>query len=136
MAWILHGGVNGRMIKVLAGGVHATQQKELNMKAKLTTFILLATLILTACGSKAPTETVAPVVTDTPAAVATNTPATESTSTTEASVASTELTATVTDQPTATSEPRPTNVAGCTNSAAFVADITIPDNTQDLAHRK
>jgi uncharacterized protein YkwD len=96
------------------------------MNGKLKTFILLATLILTACGSKAPAETGTPAGADTQVSVVTEAPVV-----TETSVVSTEMTATSTNQPTSTPEPpRPTNVPGCTNSAAFVADVTIPDNTQ------
>ena len=103
----------------------------LNMNGKRTTFMVLIALILTACGGQAPAETATLAVADTQASVATNVPATEASITTETPVTSTEITATASDQPTSTPEPpRPTNAPGCTNSAAFVADVTIPDNTQ------
>jgi len=84
--------------------------------------ISLAALILSSCGAKAPTETPAPTVTLVIAPTATEVPATEIPATTEV----------VDTAPTNTSTPeaRPTNAPGCTNKASFVADVTVPDNTQ------
>jgi uncharacterized protein YkwD len=101
--------------------------------ATLVVTALLA-LALSACGGQTATETVAPATTETqvatePAAV-TEAPAMAETSTTPS--AETSATATSGTPPTATATvgtPFPTNPPDCTNSASFVADITIPDNT-------
>jgi len=91
------------------------------MNKKLFIVISLAAVILSNCGAQAPTETAVPTVTLVIAPTTTEAPATEIPATTEV----------VEAVPTATSTPeaRPTNAPGCTNKAAFVADVTIPDNT-------
>ena len=105
------------------------------MTKKLFTVIALIVLVLSACSGGAPTNaeavtstsTEAPVdatalisVTEGPAAAETVPPPTESTPATPTS--STPSTPTV--------DPSiPTNPPDCTNSATFVADVTIPDNT-------
>jgi len=92
------------------------------MNKKMFMVISLAALILSNCGAKAPTETPAPTATLVIAPTATEAPATEIPATTEV----------VDAAPTGTFTPeaRPTNAPGCTNKASFVADVTIPDNTQ------
>lgn len=93
------------------------------MLKKLIIVALLTALALSACGGQAPAETAAPEPTQTQPAAATESP-------TEQIPAAnpTEVTETPETAPTAAA-PRPTNQAGCTNSAAFVADVTIPDNS-------
>ncbi|MEP6894325.1 MAG: CAP domain-containing protein [Chloroflexota bacterium] len=101
------------------------------MKGNLTTFIVLFAIILTACGGQAPAATATPTVAATQVLAATSALATEAPLATDTPITVTDATATATSQLSATPEPpRPTNVPGCTNTAGFVADITIPDNTQ------
>ena len=96
------------------------------MFKKFFAVALLMALTLSACGSKPPTETAAPAPTETPPPVATEAPA-------EIPITGvTEVVETPTETPEVISTPsipRPANEAGCTNSAAFVSDVTIPDNT-------
>ena len=100
------------------------------MFKKLFMIAVPMALVLSACGEQAPTETVEPAPTETQAAIATEAPTIEATETTP------EIPTETPDSVTATSEipptpsiPRPENEPGCTNSAAFVSDVTIPDNT-------
>ena len=89
--------------------------------------IMLTATILTACGSQSSGgETATPTVAATPVAAATNTTAPEASVTAEPSVTSA---ATVESSATPQAT-RPPNAPDCTNSAAFVADVTIPDNTE------
>ncbi|MFT3891431.1 MAG: NBR1-Ig-like domain-containing protein [Anaerolineales bacterium] len=102
------------------------------MIKRLMLVTALTALLLSACGAKAPTATPAPVSSDTP--VPTETQAIIATEP-QATIAET---ATVDPNlPTATLEasptsdvPRPTNPPDCKNSASFVADVTVPDNTE------
>lgn len=96
------------------------------MNKKLFIVISLAALILSNCGAQAPTETAAPTVTLVVA------PPTATVAATEAPTQVSATTEAVTALPTETftPEPRPTNAPDCTNKASFVADVTIPDNTQ------
>jgi uncharacterized protein YkwD len=87
------------------------------MRKKLLVIFLLLVLMTSACGRQAPVETVTPTLTETQAAAATDAPT---------------ATVTLSAQASATSAPEtpiPTNSPDCTNSAAFVADVTIPDNS-------
>ena len=90
--------------------------------------ILLIAVLLSACGGGQAAEgTVPPPATETvPAAATTSVPA-------SATSASAEVLATATTtaevSPTAAAT-RPPNAPDCTNSASFVADVTIPDNTE------
>jgi uncharacterized protein YkwD len=102
-------------------------------RAALVVTVLL-TLILTACTGGAPTETTAATSTDTQVATAsvsiTEPPAANETST--AQPVDTSVTETSATLPTSTptlGTPFPTNPPDCTNSASFVADVSIPDNT-------
>jgi len=99
------------------------------MFKKLSIGALLIALLLSACGGQTVTETITPESTDTtilatvteaPAEQIPVTGATEEILTTETEVSST---------PPTPSTPRPENEPGCTNSAAFVSDVTIPDNS-------
>ncbi|PWB68953.1 MAG: hypothetical protein C3F07_21055 [Anaerolineales bacterium] len=98
------------------------------MIKKLFVVTALMALMLSACGGGTPVETATPEPTVTLVTAATQAPTSESpvTGGTEAVVE------TPTTSPDATftpGVPRPTNQPGCTNSASFVADITIPDNS-------
>jgi len=92
------------------------------MNKKLFIVISLAAIILSACGAQTPSGTAEPTVTLVVISTNTQAPPTETLAPTE----------TIEALPTDTPAPeiRPTNVAGCTNKASFVADITVPDNTQ------
>lgn len=91
---------------------------------RINSLVLLLAVILSACGGQASTETVAPPPTDTPVIPAAGDAATEAPPASETPAAPSE-------SPTPTSAPtRPPNAADCSNSASFVADLTIPDNTE------
>ncbi len=99
------------------------------MTRKLFIVTALMMLALSACNIGGAAETTTPAVTDTqiPTAVIATTaaPAVTETPTSQPAVApDTEVSATATIGAVG-----PTNPPDCTNSAAFVADITIPDNT-------
>lgn len=101
------------------------------MIKRLFVFALLITLLLSSCNAQAPTQPAAPTSTETQAATATvaQTETEAATQNTE-TPAATGTAATALPQITATVEtPRPTNIPNCTNSASFVTDVTIPDNT-------
>lgn len=90
------------------------------MRKKLLTVLIFLMLTIPACGTQAPVETAAPIVTETQVATATQAPTDTEAPPTPSMEASTA---------TATPEtPIPTNPADCTNSAAFVADVTVADN--------
>jgi uncharacterized protein YkwD len=100
------------------------------MIKRLFGFVLLITLLVSSCNSQSPSQPAAPTSTEPAAPAETQVPAqnTETPITTE--IIATETLATILPQLTATAEtPRPTNVPDCTNSASFVTDVTIPDNT-------
>ena len=88
------------------------------MKEKLLVIFLVLMLMISACRTKSPVETVGPTLTETqaPAANESPTPTVTISLPVEASATSTPET------------PVPTNPPDCTNSAAFVADVTIADN--------
>lgn len=97
------------------------------MIQKLSVVALLMVLMLSACGGRTPAETAAPAPTDAPVPTVTlfptqESPATGVTETVESPVTTPEVNATPTT-------PRPTNQPDCTNSASFVTDVTIPDNS-------
>ena len=98
------------------------------MSRKTLSIILLAGIVLSACGGQTPQ------VIETPTAL----PATTAPPATEAPGASTQADIPVTGETavpnTATPSPTPTpfvpeNAVDCTNLATFVSDVTIPDNT-------
>jgi uncharacterized protein YkwD len=107
------------------------------MVKKLFMVTTLVALAISACNGQAAVETTAPPpVTDTQVATAlvalTDPPvATETVTPGPTEVAATQTAAALpTATPTATlGTPFPTNAPDCTNQASFVADITIPDNT-------
>ena len=86
--------------------------------------MMLIAMLLSACGSQAPEATATAAATETLAATST-VPATETLATTEVTATTSPEAGTAT--PAAT---RPPNAPDCTNSASFVADVTIPDNTE------
>ena len=82
-------------------------------RGQLVVFLFLV-LMTSACGAQAPVETAAPALTATQSATETPT-----------------ITMTPPEQASATPMPEtpiPTNLPDCTNSAAFVTDVTIADN--------
>ena len=92
--------------------------------------ILLLTFVLTACNGQAATAV------DLPTSTVTQAPTvTESATATTAPIETSSITATVSapGTPSTPQTPRPTNEPNCTNKAAFVSDITIPDNTPIVA---
>ncbi len=94
------------------------------MTKKIFPLIFLAAILLTSCGAQAPES-----ATSTPSATispATNTPKATSTPTSE-TTPTPESEATIV--PTATEIP-PENAADCINEAAFVSDVTVPDNSK------
>ncbi|HLF73485.1 MAG TPA: CAP domain-containing protein [Anaerolineales bacterium] len=97
------------------------------MIKKLFVVAPLLVMLLAACGGQAPLETATPASTETRAAAARAT-------STEAPTA-TETAALPATPPSATSTPVtpvPTNDPNCTNSATFVADVTVPDSSDIL----
>ena len=101
------------------------------MVKRLMIVTALIALVLSACSvlGQAPAASPAPANTDTPAPTVTQ--AIIATEPQATAVETLQPAVTDTAAPSPTSDvPRPTNVAGCTNSASFVADMTIPDNTE------
>ncbi len=86
----------------------------------IVTLILLVVMILSACNGQSPADTPAATLTEPVAPSVLDSTATEAPATPTAS-------ADVTSTP---NQPRPTNPPDCTNSASFVSDVTIPDNTE------
>jgi len=102
------------------------------MIKRLFVFTLLITLFVSSCNSPASTQAAVPTSTDTSLPTDTQIPAqtTETSMTPEAVATETIETTLPQVQITDTAEtPRPTNLPDCTNSASFVTDVTIPDNT-------
>jgi uncharacterized protein YkwD len=96
------------------------------MKGKLVTTFVLLVMIVTACGGESPPETLAPTAAETLEIPITGATATEAVIPTEGTIPSPLPAA-----PSPTPEPpRPTNPPDCTNSASFVTDVTIPDNSE------
>jgi uncharacterized protein YkwD len=93
---------------------------EVFMRKKLLVVCLFVVLMTSACGTRSPAETAAPTVTETRAATAMEAPTVITTAT---ETPSAQASATATPE-----TPIPTNSPDCTNSAAFVADVTIADN--------
>ncbi len=91
------------------------------MIKKALFIVSLTAIVLSACGGNAPAETAAPTETPTLTAAPPATPTT-------APVVTVAAVEPPTASPTATI-PVPTNSPDCTNSASFVADATVPDNS-------
>jgi len=91
---------------------------------KLFSIVFAMFFFLTACGSTKP---------------ATQTPPTQSSPTTSPQTQSPFVLTTLTPAAISTSTPAPTNSADCIDAASFVADVTVPDNTNfnhgDVIHK-
>jgi uncharacterized protein YkwD len=94
---------------------------------RIITLMILVVMVLSACGSKAPVETSTPTAGETLIIPITGATETGAPVTVDESTATTapELTSTATPEPT-----RPPNASDCTNSASFVTDVTVPDNSE------
>jgi uncharacterized protein YkwD len=107
----------------------------MKMIKKLFVVTALLALVLSACSGQAPAETATITATEGPVATAvisiTEAPVlTETFTAPPPDTSATATSATPLAAQTPTLDPsRPTNVPDCTNSASFVADVTIPDNT-------
>jgi uncharacterized protein YkwD len=100
---------------------------EVGMNRKLGTAFILLLMMVSACGTAAPAETSVPPTAETLVVPITGATATEQVAATEPPIA----TSTIPPEFTPTSEPPlPTNSPDCTNSASFVTDVTIPDNSE------
>lgn len=91
------------------------------MRKNLSVIFFILVLITSACGAQTPTETVISTLTETQGTTVTETeapPIASETPPVQASATSTPIT------------PIPTNLSDCTNSAAFVEDVTIPDRSE------
>jgi uncharacterized protein YkwD len=102
------------------------------MIRKLFTLTLLATIILAGCNAQAPTEAAVATSSVTQESAVTEPPVVQSPVALEGSTATALPVETAGITATA-GTPRPTNEPNCTNSAAFVTDVTIPDNTPIVA---
>jgi len=98
------------------------------MIKKLFMVASLTAMILSSCGVQAPAQTAVPASTETPVADALVATDTSAAPPTDASATETPA-ALPTETSADAGTPVPTNFPDCTNSAAFVADVTIPDNT-------
>lgn len=103
------------------------------MNKKLFVIASVSALLFTACGTQSPTPAAVPTSSEAPIVATTEVPvgtaATDVSISVSTEVATTETSAT---QPTTTATlgtPAPTNPPDCTNSASFVTDVTIPDNS-------
>jgi uncharacterized protein YkwD len=95
------------------------------MIKRLFVFAVFITSLLVSCTPQVATQPAAPTFTQTQMPTETQAPA----QITETPIA-TETLATLLPQVTITPEPpRPTNDPNCTNSASFVTDVTVPDNS-------
>jgi len=97
------------------------------MNKKLFVIASVSALLFTACGTQSPTPT-AMTTSNTPPVAATTT-ATDVSVSASTEVATTETSATLPSETATVGTPAPTNPPDCTNSASFVADVTIPDNS-------
>jgi uncharacterized protein YkwD len=96
-----------------------SNRKEVFMRKKLLVVLIFLVWTIPACGTQAPMETAVPITPETRVATVTEAPTAAETPSTP----SVEASATTTPE-----TPIPTNPADCTNSAAFVTDVTVADN--------
>jgi uncharacterized protein YkwD len=92
----------------------------------------LITMLLSACTGQTPVETTVPTPSETSRPPITQAPAATNTPALTPLLTNTSLAETSAALPTATFTPvlpQPANSADCTNLASFVADVTIPDNS-------
>jgi uncharacterized protein YkwD len=101
------------------------------MIRKISTLILLVTVVLAGCNAQTPTAAVVDTSTVTQEPTSTEAPV-QLPVASESATAITLPTETL-GTPGTPQTPRPTNEANCTNAAAFVTDVTIPDNTPLVA---
>lgn len=93
-------------------------RKEVAVKKMLLAVYLIIALMISSCGAQPAAETATPLPTETPVPTLTQLQSPTIPPTEEA-----------TDVPPTLETPVPTNPPDCTNSASFVADVTIPDNS-------
>lgn len=100
------------------------------MNKKLFVIASVSALLLTACGAQSPTPAAVPTSSAPPVGVTTEvSAATDVSVSPSAEVATTETSATLPTETATLGTPAPTNPPDCTNSASFVTDVTIPDNS-------
>lgn len=89
------------------------------MKSRYFQFIVLLTLVLSACGGKAASTSTSAATQQPP----------KNTSTIQASLPATSVTAPTLALPAISPTAPPTNLPDCTDDATFITDITVPDGT-------
>lgn len=102
------------------------------MNKKLFIAASLITILISACTGQTPAPTTQPLLSETSLSATTQARATTNTPALTPLLTNTSLAETSAALPTATSTPvlpQPVNPPDCTNSASFVADVTIPDNS-------
>ena len=100
------------------------------MNKKIFVIASLSALLFTACGSQSPTPVAVPTSSAPPVVATTEVPAaTDVAVSVSTEVATTETSATLPTETATVGTPAPTNPPDCTNSASFVTDVTIPDNS-------
>src|SRR5687767_11425587 len=103
------------------------------MNKKLFVIASVSALLFTACGTQSPTPAPAPTSSAPPVVATTEIPAgttaTDVSVSVSSEIAATETSATLPTETATVGTPAPTNPPDCTNSASFVTDVTIPDNS-------
>ena len=100
------------------------------MNKKLFVIASVSALLLAACSTQSPTPTTVPTSNTPPVVATTEVPAaTDLSVSVSTEVAATETSATLPTETATVGTPAPTNPPDCTNSASFVTDVTIPDNS-------
>jgi uncharacterized protein YkwD len=103
------------------------------MNKKLFVIASVSALLFTACGTQSPTPTAVPTSSEAPVVATTEVPVgtvpTDVSVSVSTEVATTETSATLPTETATVGTPAPTNPPDCTNSASFVTDVTIPDNS-------
>lgn len=102
------------------------------MNKKLFVAAFLIIVLISACAGQNPTQTSPPTPGEPSPPASTQAPAATHTMALTPLLTNTSLAETSAVLPTATSTPvlpQPANSADCTNSASFVADVTVPDNS-------
>jgi uncharacterized protein YkwD len=103
------------------------------MNKKLFVIASVSALLFTACGTQSPTPAAVPTSSEAPVVATTEVPVgtvpTDVSVSVSTEVATTETSATLPTETATVGTPAPTNPPDCTNSASFVTDVTIPDNS-------
>jgi len=103
------------------------------MNKKLFVIACVSALLFTACGTQSPTPDAVPTSSEAPVVATTEVPVgtvpTDVSVLVSTEVATTETSATLPTETATVGTPAPTNPPDCTNSASFVTDVTIPDNS-------